>query len=129
MNLIKKTFLMALLLGVGFMARGQTMLQPIETKEILSDACGKKPALPFSISDLEAEQITWRNSRKLSCDFATGQVPAEIADALKALMAPASLQPQKNLKCDIVKPFDMMMLFQEKEQQNLNKGTYDTFHR
>lgn len=129
MNLIKKTFLMAVLLGAGFVARSQTLLQPMESKEMLNDACGKKPALPFSILGLEAEEQTWRNARRLSCDFATGQVPEAIAEALKALMAPVSLQPQKNLKCEIVKPFDMMMLFQEKAPQNLNGVIEETFHR
>ncbi len=130
MNLIKKTFLMAVLLGAGFMVRGQTVLQPIEAKDQLNDACGKKPALPFSILELGLQDYSWRNLNRLSCDFATGEpLPAAIAETLKALMAPASVQQQKNLKCDIVKPFDILSLFPEKEQQSLNRGTDDTFHR
>lgn len=124
MRFLRITSLVVLLVA-SFAAYSQTIQKPTVENELLGDACGTATMLTFPM--FQNDKIP--NFGKLKCDFATGPtLPAEIVNMLKSITSSTSLQPQKDLKCDLVTPFDDMMSLKDKMQQN-SKDINDTFHR
>lgn len=130
MNVSKKFFLVGALLCLALVGRSQSFTKPAAQNGLLKEACGNNLTLPFSMPTLRLETEV-ESVPKLTCNYAMGlSFPQEIADELKSFIGEATdFKQVKSLRCDYVQPLDLKALFNEKEQQGLNKLINETFHK
>lgn len=130
MNVSKKLLLVGTLLCSAFVGRSQSFTKLTAQNGLLKEACGNNLTLPFSMPALNLETEV-ESVPKLTCNYPMGPLfSQEIADELKSFISEAAdFKKVKSLRCDYVQPLDLNALFNEKEQQGLNKLINETFHK